>query len=92
MNVKGPRSSKASKAKGHATQEMVEEGVCRPEGKAWNDTSDVAVDRGAEFVNDKVVVLGYVYARRHKFYKTFMQRVQGFIIKIKGGKRELKLK
>ena len=44
---KGEGSLKASKVKGHATEEMVEEGKVRRKDKEGNDISDEGADRGA---------------------------------------------
>ena len=62
---------------------MVEEGKCRKEDKAGNDKSDTAANKGAEKADLKTAALGYVYNRRHKYYKIFMERVQSFIIKVR---------
>ena len=44
---RGPRSVKITKVKGHATQEMVDEGNVRAEDKEGNDKADEAADMGA---------------------------------------------
>ena len=74
---------------------MVEEGKVERKDKAGNDTSDKAADKGAEETNSIAAAVGYVYAKRHKFYKKLMTRIQTFIIKVKKaqrGKREKKKK
>ena len=92
---KGTGNLKASKVKGHATEEMVEQGKVRRIDKEGNDISDEGADRGAERTNIKVVASGYVFSKRHKFYKILMQRILWFIIKIRKAekaKRERKEK
>ena len=83
IKIKGPESVKVAKVKGHATEEMVEEGKCKAKDKEGNDKSDKAADKGAEQAEMKTAALGHVYSRRHKYYKRFMERVQSFIIKVR---------
>ena len=85
--TKGPRSVKVIKVKGHTTNE-VEEGKIKREEKEGNDASDIAADRGAEKTELTAAVLGFVYARRHTFYKILMARVQAFIIKVRKAESE----
>ena len=86
--AKGPRSVRVTKVKGHATDEMVNEGRVKPEDKAGNDVADKAADKGAEQTDVIAVALGYVYAKRHRHYKIFMERVQKFIITIRKAEDE----
>ena len=62
--AKGPRSVRVTKVKGHATDEMVNEGRVKPEDKAGNDVADKAADKGAEQTDVIAVALGYVYAKK----------------------------
>ena len=73
---------------GHATNEMVEEGKVRKIDKDGNDVSDIAADKGAEATDVIAAAVGFVYARRHKFYKMLMIRIQAFLIKVRGRKGE----
>ena len=67
---------------------MVEAGIVRREDKRGNDISDEGANRGAEETNRKAVAIGYMYSRRHKLYKTFMQQIQNFIIKVTKAQKE----
>ena len=67
---------------------MVEEGKVRKEDKEGNDISDTAADRGAESTDVIAAAVGFVYGRRHKFYKQLMIRIQNFIIKVKKAQKE----
>ena len=81
--AKGTKIVKASKVKGHAIEEMVEAGKAKREDKIGNAISDEGADKGAEITNMKAAALGHVYSKRHKYYKTFMQKVQSFILKVR---------
>ena len=50
---------KASKVKGHATEEMVEQGKVRRKDKEGNDISDEGADKGAG-ANTKAAAFGHV--------------------------------
>ena len=60
----------------------------REEDKEGNDKSDKAADKGAEETNIIAAAVGFVYAKRHKFYKKLMIRIQTFIIKVKKAQKE----
>ena len=47
VKQRGPKSVRIAKVKGHATQEMVDEGKVRAEDKEGNDKADEAADMGA---------------------------------------------
>ena len=83
VEEKGPNSVKVTKVKGHATNEMVAEGTVRKQDKEGNDISDTAADRGAEATDVIAAAVGFVFARRHKFYKMLMIRIQVSIIKVR---------
>ena len=83
VEEKGPRSVKVTKVKGHATSEMVEEGKVTKQDKEGNDISDTAAEWGAEATDIIAAAVGFVYARRHKYYKLLMIRIQQFIIKVR---------
>ena len=76
---------KVTKVKGHATNEIVAEGTVRRQDKEGNDISDTAADRGAEATDIIAAAVGFVFARRHKFYKVLIIRIQMLIIKVKEG-------
>ena len=60
----------------------------RRKDKEGNDVSDIAADKGAETSDVTAAALGFVYARRHKFYKMLMTRIQVFIIKVRKAESE----
>ena len=83
VEEKGPKSVKVTKVKGHATSEMVVEGLVKEKDKEGNDMSDLAANKGAEETEVIAAAVGFVYARRHKQYKHLMTRIQTFIIRVK---------
>ena len=83
LKPKGRSSFKITKVKGHVIEQQVLEGKYTREHKEGNDASDIAADKGAEKTDITAAALGFVYARRHKFYKILMARVQAFIIKVR---------
>ena len=90
--AKGPRSFRATKVKGHATCDMVDQGLVKSEDKQGNDISDKAADKGAEQTDVIAAAFGYVYAKRHKHYIAFMEMVQRFIITIRKAEDEKRKK
>ena len=47
VEARGPGCTNISKAMGHATQEMVDEGKVQTEEKTGNDQADTGAERGA---------------------------------------------
>ena len=65
---RGPESVTISKVKGHATDEMVDEGKVRLQDKKGNDNADSAADKGATSSQKKVHRHGAMYSTRHLEY------------------------
>ena len=57
-----------TKVKGHATQNMVDQGLVQPQDKIGNDKADEAADEGVELFGDGTVQLGKHYVDRHQQY------------------------
>ncbi len=66
--MKGPDSFKATKVKGHATQEMVEGGKVRPQDKIGNDEADNFAEEGVKMYGKDVMQLGAQLTARHLKY------------------------
>ena len=66
--AKKPDAITITKVKGHATQEMVNEGKVRPADKDGNDKADEAADEGVELFTQPVVRLSKQFAKRHTAY------------------------
>ena len=81
--VKNPEAATFTKQKGHATQQMVDEGKVKEEDKEGNHQSDTAADRGGVEEQQNLNVLGWKYAARLKAYRRFMEQVHNFIIKVR---------
>ena len=77
---RGPESVTISKVKGHATDEMVEEGRVRLQDKRGNDNADSAADKGATSSQKKVHRHGAMYSTRHLEYRTLMCRIHNYIV------------
>ena len=87
---RGPETIAISKVKGHATDEMVDEGQVRLSDKKGNDNADKAAERGATDSQYKVHRHGGLYSRRHKEYRTLMCRIQNYLVGLKEEERRLK--
>ena len=83
MGQRGPWSVTITKVKGHATQEMVDEGKVEEEEKKGNDGSDEAADLGATESQGKVAKFAGLYSWRHQLYRKMMMRVQKYIVGLK---------
>ena len=78
--LRGPRTLKLTKVKGHTTIKDVEEGTITHELRKGNDFSDTAADNGAHQAMPGLLHLTKWMAARHKGYCNFMTRVHKFLI------------
>ena len=69
---------------------MVQEGQVRRADKRGSDSADTAADKGATESQQKVHLHGSMYCSRHEEYRTFMCRIQHFIVGLKEEERRLK--
>ena len=90
VKQRGPHTVCITKVKGHATTEMVEEGVVAEEDKAGNDGADAAADLGAMESQSQVYKFGALYCRRHKLYRNFMCKIQRFVVGLKKEEKKLR--
>ena len=72
VKAKNPEAVTFTKQKGHATQNMVDEGEVREVDKEANHQSDRAADKGAVEEQQEQNWLGWKYAARLKAYTRFM--------------------
>ena len=82
VKAKNPKTIKLTKQKGHATQEMVDEGEVREADKEADHQSDRAADKGVVEEQQQLNWLGWKYAARLRAYARFMEKVHDFIIKV----------
>ena len=69
VRQRGPNSAKVTKVKGHATEEMVQQGKVKAEEKKGNDHADEAVDAGATQSQGRLSIPGELYSwRRSKLF------------------------
>ena len=61
VEARGPGCTNISKAKGHATQEMVDEGKVKKEEKKCNDQTDTGAERGAVTMQEVTLKLADIY-------------------------------
>ena len=87
---RGPWSVTITKVKGHATQEMVDEGKVDEEEKKSNDGSDEAADLGATESQGRVAKFASLYSWRHQLYRQRMTRVQKYVVGLKKEDRRLR--
>ena len=66
--AKGPRAITLTKDKGHATQEMIDEGRVDEEQKKGNDGADDGVNKGAEDGQQSLSNVARKYASRQWRY------------------------
>ena len=74
VEERGPGSTRVSKVKGHANQEMTEKGKVQKEDKKGNDQADIGVDRGAVTMQRVTQKLADLYSWRHGGYRNLMVR------------------
>ena len=82
-----PGCARISKVKGHATQEMVDEGKAQHEDKKGNDQADTGADRGAVTMQRVTQKLTDLYSWRHGGYRNLMVRIQTYIVGLKNHDR-----
>ena len=83
VRQRGPKSAKITKVKGHATEEMVQQGKVKAEEKRGNDHVDEAADAGATKSQGRLKIFGELYSRRHECYRKLMAQVQTFVVELK---------
>ena len=88
VEARGPGFTKISKAKGHATQEIVDGGKVKQEEKKGNDHADIGTERGAVKMQKVTQKLADIYSWRHGGYRNLMVRIQKFIVGLKNHDRK----
>ena len=83
IRAKPPDAVILTKAKGHATNEMVREKKVEFLDKHGNDQADGAADQGSIEEQPVLYHMGNMYSKRHKAYVSFMEKVHAFLIKVK---------
>ncbi len=78
--TKGHASVRFTKVKGHATDEMVDQGRVLPEDKRGNDRADEVANEGVGIFGKDIIHLGQVYARRHHYYTTFIKKLHDHFV------------
>ena len=81
--AKGPRAICITKVKGHATQEMVDEGTVKAAHKEGNDGADKGADKGAVEEQQELSDAARKYASRQWKYKKLMARMHLYIIHLR---------
>ena len=74
--ARGPGCTNISKAKGHATQEMVGEGKVHKKEKKGNDQADTGEETGTVTMQIVTQTLADIYSWRHGGYRNLMVRIQ----------------
>ena len=92
IKTKGHWALKASKVKGHATEEMITEGVVRKEDKAGNDRADEAAGKGAKEAQESLADLVATYSGKHRGYKALLERIHVFMLKMAEAEKEARQK
>ena len=92
VEERGPGCTSISKVKGHATQEMVEEGKVQKEDKKGNDQADTGADRGAVTMQKVTQKLADLYSWRHGCSRNLMIRIQKIIVCLSNHDRKLRRK
>jgi len=90
IRQRGPSSAIITKVKGHATEEMVQQGKVKEEEKRGNDWADTAADEGATNSQGRLQYFGELYSWRHMCYRKLMARMQKFIVELKKEEKKLK--
>ena len=83
IKQRGPRSAIITKVKGHATEEMVQQGKVKEEEKKGNDRADEAADVGATKSQGRLQCFGELYSWRHMCYRKFIAKMQTFVVELK---------
>ena len=90
VEERGPACTRISKVKGHATQEMVDEGKVQKEDKEGNGQADTGADRGAVTMQKVTLKLADLYSWRHGGYRNLMIRIPRFIVGLQNHDRKLR--
>ena len=85
---RSPATTKLTKVKGHATNEMVQKDEVKFVDKWGNDQADTAADKDSTEEQPKLYRLANMYSKRQKAYQDFMSRIQRYLLKIKEADRE----
>ena len=88
VEAKGPKWVKLRKVKGHATDEMVDEGKVEGHEKLGNDKADISADKGATEEDRRLNDFADLYSHRQRFYADFMKRIKRFIIGMRKAEKE----
>ena len=80
LRIRGARSTKFGKVKGHATNKMVEEGIVRRYDQVHNSIVDGDATRGIEAHGQGVKDMARWFADRHRKYAMFMHQIRMMMI------------
>ena len=80
LRIRGARSTKFGKVKGHATDKMVEDGSVRTYDRIHNGIVDGDATRGIEAHGQGVKDMAKWFAERHRKYGLFMHRIRLMMI------------
>ena len=83
MEAKNPDTIKFTKVKGHATEQMVQDGEVVPEDKEGNDEADATAEKGVRTEQEDLNYMRWKYAARMKAYTRVMTQVHNFIIEVR---------
>ena len=86
----GKSSLPWSSREGHATEEMVTEGLVQRCDKDGNDRADQAAELGATTSQAKVQAFGRLYSCRQADYRKLVCRIQRFIVALKEEEKRLR--
>ena len=90
MEARGPGCTRNTKVKGHATQELVDEGKVQKEQTKGNDQADIGAERGAVTMQRVTQMLANIYSWRHGGYRNLMVRIQRFIVSLRNHDRTIR--
>ena len=90
VRERGPESVVITKVKGHATQQMVDEGKVEKDEKEGNDQADEAAEAGATKSQGRVQKFAEAYSWRHGQYRKLMARIQQYIVALRKEEKRLK--
>ena len=82
VDAKGAEAVRISKVKGHATEEMVNQGKVKREHKEGNDASDEAADIGVEQHGNGLLGTSTFFAAKQKEYGLFMKEILKLLLDI----------
>ena len=82
VQAKGAEAVKLSKVKGHATEEMVNQGKVKREHKEDNDAADEAAEIGVDQHGNDFLETSTFFVTKQKEYGGFMKQVHTLILAI----------